>query len=213
VCLRDAMVTRRIIDLRPPAAPQPVRRARRVPTPRATVPHPREIGSADIIALVQRLAPDYRLDPNLVLAVIETESNFALDAFSPKNAQGLMQLIPATADALRGRQRLGSPWTTCGGGMAYLRWLLDHFNGDVELALAGYNAGEQAVAPTWRHSPLSRDPGLCQTHPAPLGRRDRRQGGAGGPDDYSRPVEPNRIRGQDREAPSGSRPSDRRVAP
>lgn len=142
--LRDAMVARRIIDLRPPAAPS--RSAEPAGSdPKSDRPHPREIGPADIIALVQRLAPDYRLDPNLVLAVIETESNFALDALSPKNAQGLMQLIPATAERF-GVANVWDPVDNLRGGMAYLRWLLDHFNGDVELALAGYNAGEQAVA-------------------------------------------------------------------
>ncbi|MBK8639736.1 MAG: transglycosylase SLT domain-containing protein [Chromatiaceae bacterium] len=139
--LRDAMVAHRIIDLRPPAAPSRPAES----DPKSDSPHPPEIGSADIIALVQRLAPDYRLDPNLVLAVIETESNFAIDALSPKNAQGLMQLVPATAECF-GVANVWDPVDNLRGGMAYLRWLLDHFNGDVELALARYNAGEQAVA-------------------------------------------------------------------
>ncbi|MFZ1537227.1 MAG: transglycosylase SLT domain-containing protein [Chromatiaceae bacterium] len=142
--LRAAMVDRRIADLRPPAAPSgPSEPA--APDPQSDSPRLREIGSADIKALVQRLAPDYRLDPNLVLAVIETESNFALNALSPKNAQGLMQLIPATAERF-GVANVWDPVQNLRGGMAYLRWLLDHFNGDLELALAGYNAGEQAVA-------------------------------------------------------------------
>jgi len=98
----------------------------------------------DVRGLVRKLAPKYSLDPQLVLAVIEAESNFDPKASSPKNAQGLMQLIPATA------QRFGvtDPWNpeqNLHGGMAYLRWLLDHFEGDIKLALAGYNAGEQAV--------------------------------------------------------------------
>ncbi len=94
---------------------------------------------------VQRLAPDYELDANLVLAVIETESNFNVKARSEKNAQGLMQLIPATADRFN-VDDVWDPLQNLHGGMAYLRWLLDHFKGDISLALAGYNAGENAVA-------------------------------------------------------------------
>jgi len=98
-----------------------------------------------VAALVRQLAGEYRLDPNLVLAVIATESNFNPRARSPKNAQGLMQLIPATA-ARFGVRDVWDPEQNLRGGMAYLRWLLAHFNGDLRLALAGYNAGEGAVA-------------------------------------------------------------------
>jgi len=95
-------------------------------------------------ALVEKLAPRHRLDPNLVLAVIKVESAFRHDAVSTANAQGLMQLIPDTAkrfgvkDSFDAEQNLD-------GGMRYLRWLLDRFNGDVKLTLAAYNAGEHAV--------------------------------------------------------------------
>ena len=140
--MRADMVARRIADLRPPAAPET---AQPSSTSNAEGPRLRDIGAADIIALVERLAPDYRLDPDLVLAVIKTESNFNVEARSPKNAQGLMQLIPATADRF-GVTNVWDPVQNLKGGMAYLRWLLDHFEGDLELALAGYNAGEQAVA-------------------------------------------------------------------
>jgi soluble lytic murein transglycosylase-like protein len=100
--------------------------------------------SGEIAGLVRSLAPRYRLDPNLVLAVVEAESNFNPQAKSHKNAQGLMQLIPATAERF-GVQDVWDPEQNLRGGMAYLRWLLDHFDGDVKLALAGYNAGERAV--------------------------------------------------------------------
>ena len=94
--------------------------------------------------LVKRLAPRYGLEPELVLALIEIESNFDPNAHSPKDAQGLMQLIPSTA--LRfGVEDIKHPLQNLHGGMAYLRWLLDHFEGDLLLALAGYNAGEGAV--------------------------------------------------------------------
>jgi soluble lytic murein transglycosylase-like protein len=104
----------------------------------------RAVARRDIVALVQRLAPEYRLDPELVLAVIEVESDYDPQARSPKNAQGLMQLIPATA-ARFGVTNVWDPVENLRGGMAYLRTLLDYFGGDLELALAAYNAGEQAV--------------------------------------------------------------------
>jgi soluble lytic murein transglycosylase-like protein len=97
-----------------------------------------------IAALVRDLAGDYQLDPNLVLALVEVESNFNPRARSPKNAQGLMQLIPATA-ARFGVRDVWDPEQNLRGGMAYLRWLLGYFKGDLRLALAGYNAGEGAV--------------------------------------------------------------------
>lgn len=104
----------------------------------------RDLNGNDIKGLVKRLAPDYNLDPELVLALVSVESNFNPKARSPKNAQGLMQLIPATAERF-GVRNVWDPLDNLRGGMAYLRWLLDHFEGDVELALAGYNAGEGAV--------------------------------------------------------------------
>jgi soluble lytic murein transglycosylase-like protein len=72
------------------------------------------------------------------------ESNFDPLARSPKNAQGLMQLIPETA-ARFGVRDVTHPMQNLHGGMAYLRWLLSFFQGDLRLALAGYNAGEGAV--------------------------------------------------------------------
>ena len=97
-----------------------------------------------VVEWVQRLAPEFMLDPSLVLAVIQVESNFNRLALSPKNAQGLMQLIPATAERF-GVSDVWDPQDNLRGGMAYLRWLLDHFEGNITLALAGYNAGEGAV--------------------------------------------------------------------
>mgnify|MGYP003573965197 FL=1 len=94
--------------------------------------------------LVRKLAPQYGLDPRLVLAVVEVESSFNPKALSPKNAQGLMQLIPKTA-ARFGVKDVWNPEQNLRGGMAYLRWLLEHFGGDLRLSLAAYNAGEQAV--------------------------------------------------------------------
>lgn len=122
-----------------PLPPRPIpAMARPVSAPLS--PPPREIED-----LARRLAPDYGLDPALVLAVIRIESGFRADAVSPKNAQGLMQLIPATAARFKVQDVL-DPEQNLRGGMAYLRWLLEWFKGDLPLALAGYNAGENAVA-------------------------------------------------------------------
>ena len=98
----------------------------------------------DIAALVERMAPEYGLDPRLVLAVIQVESAYRTDAVSSKEAAGLMQLIPATA-ARFGVRDVFDPEDNLRGGMAYLRWLLAYFQGDLTLALAAYNAGEGAV--------------------------------------------------------------------
>ena len=97
-----------------------------------------------VAAWVNRLAPDYGLDPNLILAIIKTESNFDPQARSPKNALGLMQLIPSTAARFGVKDR-ADPIQNLHGGMAYVRWLLSFFGGDLRLTLAGYNAGEGAV--------------------------------------------------------------------
>lgn len=94
--------------------------------------------------LVQKLAPRFRVDPRLALAIVRTESNFDAAARSPKNALGLMQLIPDTAERFGVRDAL-DPEQNVRGGLAYLRWLLSQFKGDVALAAAAYNAGEGNV--------------------------------------------------------------------
>ncbi len=97
-----------------------------------------------LVQLVVQEARAFKLDPRLVLAVMRAESNFDPLARSPKNAQGLMQLIPDTA--LRFNvQNAFDPAENLRGGMAYLRWLLAYYRGDVPLSLAAYNAGEGAV--------------------------------------------------------------------
>ncbi len=97
-----------------------------------------------VLALLQRLAPEYGVHPGLAYAVIRAESNFNPQAVSEKNAQGLMQLIPETAARFRVRKPM-DPEQNIRGGLSYLRWLLAYFEGNVPLALAGYNAGEGAV--------------------------------------------------------------------
>jgi len=99
---------------------------------------------SQIESWVKLWAPEYGLEAELVLAVIAVESNFNADAKSIKGALGLMQLIPATAKRF-GVINIYDPAENMHGGMAYLQWLLRHFNGTVNYALAGYNAGEHAV--------------------------------------------------------------------
>ena len=85
------------------------------------------------------------IDHHLILAVMKQESSFNAQAISYKGARGLMQLMPATA-ARFGVRDIFDPAQNIEGGARYLRFLLNTFSGDVELALAGYNAGENAVA-------------------------------------------------------------------
>ena len=84
------------------------------------------------------------LDPDLVMAVVSVESGFHPEAVSPKGAQGLMQLMPRTAESL-GVADAFDPEQNLDGGVRHLGQLLAQYNGDVERALAAYNAGEGAV--------------------------------------------------------------------
>jgi hypothetical protein len=93
---------------------------------------------------IRKAAETYRVDYALVKAVIKAESNFNPGAVSRKGAKGLMQLMPGTAAAL-GVTDSFRPEDNIYGGVRYLRYLLDLFNGDLKLALAAYNAGENAV--------------------------------------------------------------------
>ena len=93
---------------------------------------------------VRLIAPEFSIDPDLVLHVIEAESAFNYAALSAKNAHGLMQLIPATAKRF-GVKDIRNPVQNISGGVAYLNWLMRHFNGNVKFVLAAYNAGESAV--------------------------------------------------------------------
>lgn len=93
---------------------------------------------------VQERAPHYGVDPRLAVSIVRAESNFNPLAVSPKNAQGLMQLIPASALRFGVRNPL-DPQQNIEGGLAYLGWLLQRFDHDVVKASAAYNAGEGAV--------------------------------------------------------------------
>jgi soluble lytic murein transglycosylase-like protein len=99
---------------------------------------------ADIRSLVRELAEREGLDPGLVLALVGVESGFRAGALSPKGAQGLMQLMPATAAAY-GVAEPFDPQANVQAGVRHLRLLLERYRGDTEKALAAYNAGEGAV--------------------------------------------------------------------
>jgi hypothetical protein len=84
------------------------------------------------------------VDPLLLYSIMHQESSFKQHAISPKGARGLMQLMPYTAIRY-GVTNIFDPKQNIEGGARYLRFLLDHFDGDINLVLAGYNAGEGAV--------------------------------------------------------------------
>lgn len=94
--------------------------------------------------LVRAMAPKYDVSPRLALAIVAIESNFEPFARSAKDARGLMQLIPGTAARFNVKNPY-DPADNVRGGLAYLRWLLAYYRGQVELAAAAYNAGEGAV--------------------------------------------------------------------
>jgi len=139
--------------------PAPVRVAKKVPLLRtdATGLAPRPISTSTpemsaaelanrekIEDMIREVSVRYRVDPALVRAVIQTESNWNSGAVSRKGAQGLMQLGPTTAQAL-GVNNAFDPKQNLDGGVRYLRRLLERYNGDLDRALAAYNAGPRAV--------------------------------------------------------------------
>ena len=94
--------------------------------------------------LVREASARHKMDPALVRAVIETESNWNPKAYSHKGAGGLMQLIPTTAQRY-GAYDIFDPQQNIDAGVKYLRTLLERYRGNLDLALAAYNAGEGAV--------------------------------------------------------------------
>jgi len=97
-----------------------------------------------VARMLAELAPKYGVRPEFALAIGLTESALNPQALSPKNAMGVMQLIPATAERFNVAKPY-DPEQNIRGGLAYLRWLLAYFQGDVALVAAAYNAGEGKV--------------------------------------------------------------------
>lgn len=94
--------------------------------------------------LIRQAAAVYNVEYALVKAVIKAESGFNHRAVSPKGAQGLMQLMPATARR-RGVRDSFNPRDNIEGGVRHLKWLLDRYGGNVPFAVAAYNCGEKRV--------------------------------------------------------------------
>ena len=109
-------------------------------------------GDALIDSYIVESSLRYRIDPLLIYAQMHQESAFKRKAVSYKGASGLMQLMPATARRF-GVTEIFNPKQNIDAGIRYMRWLLDTFNQDLHLALAGYNAGEGAVMKYGRQIP------------------------------------------------------------
>jgi hypothetical protein len=104
----------------------------------------RQADSARFDKEIRYAARAHKVDPLLIKAIIKTESAFNRYAVSPKGAQGLMQLMPATAKDLQVKDPF-NPRQNIYGGTKYIKWLLKRFKGDVRLSLAAYNAGPGRV--------------------------------------------------------------------
>lgn len=141
---RDAGGTLVLSNVPPPGSPEAARTYAVPGTRSVKAARPVEVPAARFDDLIERHASAQRLSPELVRAVIQVESAFNPVAVSSKGAMGLMQLMPATARDL-GVANPFHPDENIGGGARYLRWLLDRYGGNVELALAAYNAGPGAV--------------------------------------------------------------------
>ncbi len=126
------------------AAAEPVATTVSARVPATRVPLPYIAAMGVFLPFIEEASNAYRLPAELIHAVISVESNYNPLAVSPKGAQGLMQLMPATARRFGGSDAF-NPRENILTGSRYLRWLMDRFNQDMELAVAAYNAGEGSV--------------------------------------------------------------------
>ena len=125
-----------------------------IPTVSTAVPEPKSLtvlqptGSqmpSQYRDLVDAISKNNGVDPDLIDAMMKTESNYVRWAVSSKGAKGLMQLMPETGRRF-GVQDFFDPRQNIEGGVRYMKFLLDMFDGNINLSLAAYNAGENAVA-------------------------------------------------------------------
>lgn len=126
------------------ASPAPARNGRRAASGKARASSARAIPREELERMAREAAERHKVDPVLVSALIDAESSWDPQAVSSKGAQGLMQLIPETADEL-GVQDPFDPEQNLDGGVRHLRSLLEKYDGDLDRALAAYNAGAGAV--------------------------------------------------------------------
>jgi soluble lytic murein transglycosylase-like protein len=123
------------------------------PVPASPAPTVSNTVSDPINALITVISGNHGVDPALVRAMIKAESNFNRWAVSSKGALGLMQLIPTTG-ARYGVRDFFDPEQNIEGGVRYIRFLLEKFNGNLDLSLAAYNAGENLVERLGRIPPI-----------------------------------------------------------
>ena len=133
----DGSVARIDVTVPRPLAAAPARRHHPHPSGGPTAP------AAAYVPLVASAGARYAVSPALIDAIAHVESRYVQSAVSPKHAVGIMQLMPATAAALGADSHDAAD--NIRGGTAYLRQLLDHFDGDVVRTIAAYNAGPAAV--------------------------------------------------------------------
>jgi soluble lytic murein transglycosylase-like protein len=135
----DARTGRLVRGVARPARAVPEKTLLRIELPPAEENAPYAFAS-----LIDRIAQRHDVDRDLVHSMIRVESNYNPFAVSNKGALGLMQLVPSTARRF-GVSDSFNPAQNVEGGVRYLKYLLDHYNGDHHLALAAYNAGEGTV--------------------------------------------------------------------
>jgi soluble lytic murein transglycosylase-like protein len=140
VVVRSDMRTGRLVRV----VARPARPVSQKPDPQIQLPDAVAPAPASLATLVDQIAGQHEVDRDLVHSMIRVESNYNPLAVSNKGALGLMQLIPATARRF-GVADVFNPAQNVEGGVRYLKYLLDLYDGDHRLALAAYNAGEGTV--------------------------------------------------------------------
>ena len=157
--LRTGKLVRSVIVTSKPVAEQRVAEAPVAPRVVSPVPvHPAPTAPRPPASMKpsSRSPRRMRLPPQLIHSVIKVESNYNPYAISPKGAQGLMQLIPATARRF-GVSNDSTRWRTFRAASKYLKYLLDLYGGNYPLALAAYNAGEGGGGQVWRRAAVPRN--------------------------------------------------------